>query len=101
MTVDENRVGDAAEMASARLMLDQYGCEICSNYYISNCLIEAIKAKLRNSNVHIIMRKVHGGLIPHFLWRDESGLIYDFGTDHSILTPLMYRGYLRRRREHD
>ena len=77
-----------------------FGNEILSNYYVSNCLIEAIKAKKRDSRAHIIIRRTKSAILPHFLWSYKTdGYIYDFGTDHAIITPLLYRGYLRRRKE--
>lgn len=81
-------------------MVDVYGREVLSNYYISNCLIEALKAKLHNPKIRIIKRRVKGTLLPHFLWSIKgSKYLYDFGTDHAIITPLCFRGYLRRREE--
>lgn len=79
-------------------MRDEYGREILSDYYVSNCLIEAIRAKLRDRRVHIVSRRVTGTILPHFLWGIKgSGYLYDFGTNHKILTPILYRGYLRKR----
>lgn len=81
-------------------MDDVYGREILSDYYVSNCVIEAVKAKIHDRRVRIVKRHVKGAILPHFLWGVKgSGYLYDFGTDHAILTPLLYRGYLRRRKE--
>lgn len=40
----------------------------------SNCLFEAVRAKLKNpKNVHIHFHRSNVGLIPHFWWEDENG----------------------------
>lgn len=43
-------------------------------YKYSNCLFEAIKAKLKDlKNVHIHFHRSDVGLIPHFWWEDKKG----------------------------
>lgn len=70
--------------------------EVLSDYFYSNCLIEAIKAKVKNPKVKIIKRNQSWTRIPHFMWL-LNGYIYDFGANESIPCKLYYHGYLRRR----
>lgn len=42
------------------MTVDKYGNEILSNYYISNCLIEAVKAKLKCKDIIISTNKIKG-----------------------------------------
>lgn len=79
-------------------MNDTSELENISQYFYSNCFLEAIKAKLRNPKTKIITHPIFGTRIPHFLWstRDDSYL-YDFGADARICTPLMFKGCIRRR----
>jgi hypothetical protein len=70
--------------------------EVLSDYFYSNCLFEAIKAKIKNPNVKIVNRHLLWTKIPHFLWI-SNGFIYDFGTNHKIPCKLFFHGYLRRR----
>ena len=56
--------------------------EVISKDYISNCLIEVIKAKMRNPQVKIYFcrpRITENGNFQslHFMWEDENGS-YDF-----------------------
>lgn len=75
---------------------DKYGNMVLSDRFYSNCLIEAIKAKHRRSDVVIERHHVRGTLVPHFAWRyPESKMIYSFGTDHKIVCPLWFEGYVR------
>ena len=51
--------------------------------YRSNCLIEAVKSKIKGGkNVRIIVCFPHRGegMIPHCLWTDKRkrGVVYDF-----------------------
>lgn len=72
--------------------------ECISNYFYSNCLIEALKAKFKEpENVKIVKAKSAYKMLPHFLWDKGDGYLYDFGTNHKIVTPLFFQGYLRRR----
>jgi hypothetical protein len=76
---------------------DRYGNEVLSDYFYSNCLIEAIKAKLRNPKVKIQRYRMKWTRIPHFTWRN-GGYDYDFGANESIPSKLFFRGYLRRKK---
>lgn len=81
-------------------MTDQYGNLVLSDYYHSNCLIEAIRAKIQHPDVRIIMCHPKGAILPHFLWKYEGDdALYDFGTNHTIVTSLWYEGYVRQRKE--
>lgn len=83
-------------------MNDRYGNIVLSDYYYSNCLIEAIRAKVQGENVKIVVRHPRGKILPHFLWKYRGDdALYDFGTDHDILTSLWYQGYIRKRWEAD
>lgn len=68
-------------------------------YFYSNCLFEAIKAKIRNprtTKITVVPRSEAGK--PHFLWSDEK-YDYDFGVDHPIPgwhIPC-FKGYIRKR----
>ena len=79
------------------MTIDKYGNECLSDYFFSNCIVEALKAKMHDRSVRIIKRHVKGTIIPHFMWQDGKWL-YDFGADHSIICPLLFRGYVRRRK---
>ena len=64
----------------------------------SNCMIEALKAKLHNpKGVHITFMIVDR-IIPHFMWEDETG-DYDFGIeeDPNGIYPFWFQGYIRKR----
>lgn len=76
--------------------MDRYGNEVLSDYFYSDCLLEAIKAKLKNPKVKVIKRRSSWTKIPHFLWI-YGGYIYDFGANESIPSKLLFHGYLRRR----
>lgn len=76
--------------------MDRYGNEALSNYFYSNCLIQAIKAKWRDPKVRIRKIRQSWTRLPHFVWTDGS-YIYDFGANESIPCTLFYHGYLRRR----
>lgn len=79
--------------------MKNYTEEVLSKYFISNCLFEAVKAKIHNKGVKIFRRKPQGAIIHHYLWTCcEDGWIYDFGTNHAIFSPFIFRGYLRRRK---
>lgn len=76
--------------------VDRYGNEVLSNYFYSDCLIEALKAKIKSPKIRV--RKIHQNWtrFPHFIWIDGR-YIYEFGTNHSIPCKLIFHGYLRRR----
>mgnify|MGYP005767095031 CR=1 FL=1 len=47
--------------------------------FYSNCLVEALKAKIKNpKNVKLTYVRCKGDIIPHFLWSDGVN-DYDFG----------------------
>ena len=81
--------------------LDEYGNKIITDYFISNCLIEAIKASIFDHDIKIVRHKVKGTFIPHFTWFSINayyGKLYqfEFGTNHKIATPFLYQGYIRK-----
>lgn len=74
------------------------------SYYISNCFIEAVKAKMHNKNVKIYLcrpRITENGHFQkiHFMWEDEEGS-YDFsepdGKGLCPLKQLLFRGHVRK-----
>lgn len=72
--------------------------EILSNYFYSNCLLEAIKAKLKNpKDVKVRHHRIKGCVLPHFVW-ETNGYLYDFATNHKIFSPLYFQGFIRRRK---
>lgn len=70
--------------------------EEISHRYYSNCLLETVKAKIRNPGIEIITWPIPGSIIPHFLWLDGNHL-YDFGSNSAIHNWLIYKGCIRRR----
>ena len=73
--------------------------EKVSDYFYSNCLIEALKAKIKNpSNVVItyVPRSEKG--TPHFLWSDGVA-DFDFGVDERLewWQTLVFKGCIRKR----
>jgi hypothetical protein len=75
---------------------------IISKEYYSNCLIEAVKAKLKDRKVSITFVSPFDNeeFCPHFLWSDGE-YDYDFGWEHRRV-PLffawtLHRGHIRRR----
>ena len=78
------------------------GGMIVSKEFRSNCLIEAVKAKLKNPKkvkiTFIPARYTEGGICPHFLWSDgESD--FDFGTDQKLkpYQYILFKGNIRER----
>lgn len=66
--------------------------------FLSNCLIEAIKAKLRDwHNTEIYY--VRFGIYPHFYWTDRQGKFCDFTCADQPgkppITFLFFKGKLR------
>ena len=64
----------------------------------SNCLIEAIYAKLENPKVKITVVPRGGRGMPHFLWSDGE-YDYSFGTNKGIsrLQTLWFKGKIYKR----
>ena len=76
--------------------------QIISHDYYSNCMIEAIKFKLRNfKNVKItvVAPWYNEVFCPHFLWSDGE-YDYDFGVERRLtgVQILLFRGYIRLRK---
>ena len=77
--------------------------EIISEDFVSNCLIEAIKAKLKDWK-HVKLTFVspfHNEVFcPHILWSDGK-YDYDFGNegkgDQGILNWTLHKGHIIRR----
>lgn len=71
---------------------------IVSKDYYSNCLIEAIKAKLKNPKVKItyVSPFVNEVFCPHFLWSDGKN-DYDFGVERHLkwYEILLFKGHIR------
>lgn len=71
--------------------------------YWSNCVFEALRAKLRYGSqikIIVISPKVNDGpfLFPHFMWYDRvDGNVYDFHTNKRLSTvgALFWKGYIR------
>ena len=65
---------------------------------ISNCLIEALKAKIKdpkNVTIHIFPAKVNGhGIFPHFWWSvGDTG--YDFKREGNSKQVILFKGAIR------
>lgn len=64
---------------------------------ISNCLIEALKAKIKNPKVviHTFPAKVNGHkIIPHFWW-SLGDIGYDFKNESKTKQVLLFKGKIR------
>lgn len=75
--------------------------EIISNDYYSNCLIEAIKAKLKNwkqIKITYVSPFDNEVFCPHFLWSDGE-YDYDFGICKKLkwYEKIYFKGNIRRR----
>lgn len=77
--------------------------EIISNDYYSNCLIEAVKAKLKNwkqIKITYVSPFYNEVFCPHILWSDGE-YDYDFGNegkgDQGILNWTLHEGHIRKR----
>ena len=73
--------------------------EIIKGPFWSNCLFEAVKAKIKHPfmvKVTIVPRSEAN--CPHFLWSDGE-YDYDFGAERRLTGAqiLLFRGYIRRR----
>ena len=75
--------------------------KIVSGDYISNCLIEAVKAKIWNPKVNIYFcrpRITENGHFQsvHFMWEDKDGS-YDFSEPEAAGLPpwkqLLFKGH--------
>lgn len=82
--------------------MDKY-FEIITNDYYSNCLIEAIKAKLKDwKHIRITFVSPFDNEVfcPHILWSDGK-YDYDFGNegvgDQGIKNWTLHRGHIRKR----
>lgn len=67
--------------------------------FYSNCLIEALKQKIKHPfKVKITMVKRSEANCPHFLWSDGVN-DYDFGVERQItgFHYLWFEGYIRKR----
>lgn len=77
--------------------------ERLSNDFYSNCLIEAVRAKIRdpkNVKIFICWPIYNEAPCPHVMWSDGIA-DYDFGTPDYL--PLIFawtihRGYIRKRK---
>lgn len=72
--------------------------KIVKGPFLSNCLLEAVKAKIRHPvkvKVTVVLRSE--ARCPHFLWSDGQN-DFDFGVDRRLVGPqvLLFRGYIRR-----
>lgn len=77
--------------------------EIISKDYYSNCLIEAVKAKLKDwSHIKIIYVSPFDNEVfcPHFFWSDGK-YDYDFGIEgmgaRGIIDWTIHKGHVRKR----
>ena len=72
--------------------------EIIKGPFWSNCLFEAVKAKIKHPfmvKMTIVPRSEAN--CPHFLWSDGE-YDYDFGVERRLtgVQILLFRGYIRR-----
>ena len=68
--------------------------------FYSNCLIEAVKAKIKNPfKVKITIVYKSEANCPHFLWSDGE-YDYDFGVEEHLkgLQIFWFKGYIRKRK---
>lgn len=75
-------------------------CEIIKGPFKSNCLIEALKAKIRNPRkVRLTIVKQSEAGCLHVLWSDGEA-DYDFGTERYLnnIQKLWFTGNIRKRR---
>lgn len=69
-------------------------CTFITKQYYSNCLVEAIKAKLKNKSVKIFFCKpqtINSFQLCHFMWTDGKA-DYDF-SDKGIEDLPWYRSF--------
>jgi hypothetical protein len=71
--------------------------KIVKGPFLSNCLLEAAKAKIRHPVKTKITAVLHSEAgCTHFLWSDGQN-DFDFGVDRRLVGPqvLLFRGYIR------
>ena len=77
--------------------------EIITSDYYSNCLIEAVKAKIHNPKIKITIVMPWGNEVfcPHVLWSDGVN-DFDFGNegkgDKWIKNWTLHKGHIRKRK---
>lgn len=66
----------------------------------SNCIIQAVKAKIRGGKNVRILHLISNDGLHHFAWKDlKTGAIYDFHQTEEVkhwLQLLYYKGEIRR-----
>ena len=66
--------------------------------YYSNCLIEVIKAKIKNPKAEIYIIKSNDNVVrtPHFMWA-VGEKAYDFGVDKNLnfIQRFWFKGSIR------
>lgn len=70
-------------------------------YFYSNCLIEALKAKIKNpKNVHIhkVPAKWNHEIFPHFWWEDGENAFEFLTKKDRHFQVLLFEGRLKKRR---
>ena len=77
--------------------------EIISKDYYSNCMIEAVKAKIKDwkhVKITYVSPFINEVFCPHFLWSDGE-YDYDFGIEglgaRGIIDWTIHKGHIRRR----
>ena len=80
--------------------MDEIRCRYVKGPFWSNCLVEAIKAKLHDpfhTKITVVWRSEAG--IPHFLWSAPQG-DFDFGVERRLtgFQKIWFEGYIRKRR---
>lgn len=66
------------------------------NFY-SNCLIEALKAKIKHPiKTKIRIVSIPNSLFPHFIWLNNN-IVKEFGKDGEVkwYKSFLYKGYIR------
>ena len=73
---------------------------IISEDFYSNCLVEALKAKLKNPKIKItyVSPFANERFCPHFLWSDGVN-DYDFGVERHLkwYEIVWFKGHIRQR----
>ena len=88
-----NRLAQFSAAAGGRIVSKK----IVKGPFLSNCLLEAAKAKIRHPVKTKITAVLHSEAgCPHFLWSDGQN-DFDFGVDRRLVGPqvLLFRGYIR------
>ena len=76
-----------------------FKCEYTTQPFYSNCLFEAIKAKIRHPmSVKITVVKRSEAGCPHFMWSDGKN-DFDFGVEKHLtgLQKIWFKGQIRKR----